>query len=173
MGILLCLKNADSKSIVLPLAKPPFSRQVLELTKKGDTMRTTRRGFTLVELLIVLAVIAALMGVATPASINAVQQAKASQVAQNFRNLKAALVTYFYTERPADPTEATWTDIVPNHLSAIPKNFDFSVTSSSGGKYTMTLTYNADDVDKQAVKDVLDEVNISGTYPTLQTTVQK
>jgi len=31
----------------------------------------------------------------------------------------------------------------------------------------------ADDVDKQAVKDILDEVNISCTYPTLQTTVQK
>ena len=151
-----------------------LSQVGLLIPQKGDdTTRTTKRGFTLVELLVTLAVIAALMGVATPASIDAVKQAKASQVAQNFRNLRAALVTYFYTERPATPTEATWTDIVPDHLSGVPKNFDFSVTGSSGGKYTVQLAYKADDVDKQAVKDILDEVNISGTYPTLQTTVQK
>ncbi|MFN3328164.1 MAG: type II secretion system protein, partial [Fervidobacterium pennivorans] len=42
-----------------------------------------RKGFTLIELLIVLAVIAALMSVATPLALNAVKNAKASQVAQN------------------------------------------------------------------------------------------
>jgi len=58
-----------------------------------------RKGFTLVELLIVLAVIAALMAVATPMAMNAVKQAKASQVAQNLNALKSAAEQYVYNEK--------------------------------------------------------------------------
>ncbi|MGC8819672.1 MAG: competence type IV pilus major pilin ComGC, partial [Fervidobacterium sp.] len=58
-----------------------------------------KKGFTLVELLIVLAVIAALMAVATPLALNALKEAKASQVAQNFRNIKAAVENYWNTEK--------------------------------------------------------------------------
>jgi len=88
------LEKRRLEEYIAPL--PNLLSQVgLLIPQKGvDTMRTTRRGFTLVELLVVFAVIGALMGVATPASINAVKQAKASQVAQNFRNLRAAVVTY-------------------------------------------------------------------------------
>lgn len=53
-------------------------------------------GFTLVELLIVLAVIAALIATITPLALNAIRRAKASQVAQNLRSLASALENAAY-----------------------------------------------------------------------------
>ncbi|ABR30403.1 type IV pilin [Thermosipho melanesiensis] len=50
-----------------------------------------KKGFTLVELLIVLAVISALLSVATPVALRAVAKAKATQVAMNLRNLSTSL----------------------------------------------------------------------------------
>ena len=55
-------------------------------------------GFTLVELLIVLAVIAALLAIVTPVAVNAVRRAKATQVASTLRNIAAAVQQYYYTE---------------------------------------------------------------------------
>lgn len=55
-------------------------------------------GFTLVELLIVLAVIAALLAIVTPVAVNAVKRAKATQVASTLRNVAAAVQQYYYTE---------------------------------------------------------------------------
>jgi type IV pilus assembly protein PilA len=112
-----------------------------------------RKGFTLVELLIVLAVIAALMAVATPVALNAVQNAKASQVAQNFRNIKTAFENYFNTERPTNPATAT-TDFLKNkgYLSSVPANFSLAVNPGTGGVYNVTITYTGKDVDADKVR---------------------
>ncbi len=53
-------------------------------------------GFTLVELLIVLAVIAALIATITPLALNAIRRARASQVTQNIRSLASALENAAY-----------------------------------------------------------------------------
>jgi len=80
-----------------------------------------RKGFTLVELLIVLAVIAALMAVATPLALNAVKNAKASQVAQNFRNIKTAYENWFNTEKPTTIGNMTLQQLKDNgYLSSVP-----------------------------------------------------
>jgi len=63
-------------------------------------------GFTLVELLIVLAVIAALLAIVTPVAVRAVSRAKATQVASTLRNIAAAVQQYYYTEAE-DATEVT------------------------------------------------------------------
>ena len=49
-----------------------------------------KEGFTLVELLIVLAVISALLGVITSVMVNAVKKARATKVVENLRNVKLA-----------------------------------------------------------------------------------
>ena len=113
-----------------------------------------RKGFTLVELLIVLAVIAALMAVATPLALNAVKNAKASQVAQNFRNLKAAFENYFNTEKPAKPEEVgTSTLLEKKYISSVPKNFDMDVKGASAGVYDVTIKYTGSDVDVKKVQE--------------------
>ncbi|WP_448522416.1 type II secretion system protein [Pseudothermotoga sp.] len=64
-------------------------------------IRNMVRGFTLIELLIVLAVIAALLAIVTPIALNAVAQAKATQVASNLRNIKSAVESYVMISRSA------------------------------------------------------------------------
>ncbi|SHN63556.1 type II secretion system protein [Fervidobacterium gondwanense] len=115
-----------------------------------------RKGFTLVELLIVLAVIAALMAVATPLALNAVKNAKASQVAQNFRNIKTAVENYWNTEKPTAAAAITGisigTLVSSKYLSATPTNFSVAVTTGTGGVYNCTITYSGKDVDADKVR---------------------
>lgn len=132
-----------------------------------------RKGFTLVELLIVLAVIAALMAVATPLALNAVKNAKASQVAQNFRNIKAAFENWWNTERPT-PENTTITNLRNSgYLSKIPSGFSDTITVASvaaqPGVYDVTISYTAGDVDTSKLQQYYPEV--SGT--TLTFRVQK
>ena len=59
-------------------------------------MKNRKRGFSLVELLIVLAVIAALIATITPVALNAISKSKATQVAQNLKTLANALENAAY-----------------------------------------------------------------------------
>ena len=125
-----------------------------------------RKGFTLVELLIVLAVIAALMAVATPLALNAVRNAKASQVAQNFRNIKAAFENWWNTERPSPVANTTITNLRNSgYLSKSPAGFSDTITVTSvatqPGVYNVTISYTAGDVDTSRLQQYYPEV--SGT----------
>ncbi len=114
-----------------------------------------RKGFTLIELLIVLAVIAALMAIVTPIALNAVSQAKATQVAANFRNIKSAVESYVNIERTLP---STWTSL-SGYLSSIPADFNFTVdTWDTTGAATVTITYNGT-VDVNKLRSVYDEIN--------------
>ncbi len=59
-------------------------------------MKNRKRGFSLVELLIVLAVIAALIATITPVALNAIRKAQATKVAQNMKTLAAAIENAAY-----------------------------------------------------------------------------
>ncbi|MFN6991924.1 MAG: type II secretion system protein [Fervidobacterium sp.] len=139
-----------------------------------------KKGFTLIELLIVLAVIAALMAVATPMALNAVKNAKASQVAQNFRNLKSAVENYWNTEKPANPTNITnWPSgvLVPGYINAIPANFSIgqpTAVTGQPGVYSITITYSGNDVELAKVQaNGMGEVASSGNNLVLTFNVQK
>ncbi|HPD39569.1 MAG TPA: type II secretion system protein [Mesotoga infera] len=55
-----------------------------------------KKGFSLVELLIVLAVMAALIATITPVALNAIKKSKATQVAQNLKTLASAIENAAY-----------------------------------------------------------------------------
>jgi len=57
-----------------------------------------RSGFTLIEMMIVLAIIAALAAILTPIGMNAINTAKASQVLSDVRNLKVGSEMYYIQE---------------------------------------------------------------------------
>lgn len=102
-----------------------------------------RKGFTLVELLIVLAVIAALMAVATPMALNAVKTAKASQVAQNLNALKSAVEQYVYSEKELPKSEASLT----NYMSKIPAGYNVTPDDAFvKGEATVTVAYTVGDI---------------------------
>jgi len=122
-----------------------------------------KKGYTLVELLIVLAVIAALMAVATPMALNAVKQAKASQVAQNLQNIKTAVENYVSTERtlPTNPNDL----VNKGYISTFPSDYkiDFSPNNLNSGESTVTIIYLLGDVKLSDVQNQNPSVVGTGT----------
>ena len=112
-----------------------------------------RKGFTLIELLIVLAIIAALMAVVTPIALNAVKKAKATQVAENFRNIKSAVESYFYVEGqpPTDLAELVTKGYLNN---ADTDNYTLYKTNNGDGSYTFEVDYSGKDVDGDTLTSV-------------------
>lgn len=138
-------------------------------------LKSMVRGFTLVELLIVLAVIAALLSIVTPIALNAVAQAKAVQVAANFRNIRSAVETYFYTNQATALNNATTTLVSKGYLTNWPAGFDIkggSVSFDSNATATFTITYEGG-VDLDRLKSILNEVKKDGDKLTLEATIVK
>lgn len=121
------------------------------------------RGFTLVELLIVLAVIAALLAIATPIALNAVAQAKATQVAATFRNIRAAAESYIFTERATGVDLGTL--VSSKYLTGNIDTTKWNVTSNSTQTVvTVTISYSGD-VDKNRLAVILPEAsNLTWTF---------
>ncbi len=119
-----------------------------------------KKGFTLVELLIVLAVIAALMAVATPMALNAVKKAKASQVAQNLNALKTSVEQYFFSEKDIPKTIDDLKDYVSN-FESISKSYRLRYDDglNDTGNATVVVVYNGVDVSPD---DVANQFNLAG-----------
>ena len=136
-----------------------------------------KKGFTLVELLIVLAVIAALMAVATPMALNAVKQAKASQVAQNLSNIMTALQNYVNLEH--DFTTDIDALVSKGYLSSKPDKYTIVATPtgstwSSSGEKRVRVQYGGNDVDvEKGVRKQNPNVKNVGGVPTLEATFTK
>jgi|GEM_PF-355907 len=121
-----------------------------------------KKGFTLVELLIVLAVIAALMAVATPMALNAVKQAKASQVAQNLNALKTSVEQYFFSEKKVPTGIADLKNYVSNFEESISKSYRLRYQDglNDTGNATVVVVYYGVDVSPAAVAN---QFNLAGT----------
>jgi len=105
-----------------------------------------KKGFTLVELLIVLAVIAALMAVATPMALNAVATARASQVAQNMANIASAIQTaYAVNGLPKDSTAAASKTYLAGYISTFPDGYEMAIDTGSKSSAAATIVYLLDD----------------------------
>jgi len=65
-------------------------------------IRNMVRGFTLVELLIVLAVIATLLAIITPYALGVIRQAQATQVASTLRNIRSLVEAYVTATKPTE-----------------------------------------------------------------------
>jgi len=118
-----------------------------------------KKGFTLVELLIVLAVIAALMAVATPVALNAVATAKANQVAQNLANLKSAVQTaYAVKGLPADDGAAASKTYLAGYISTFPDGYEVYIDFGAKNPAAATITYLLSDPTVDAIKKQNPEV---------------
>lgn len=124
-------------------------------------LKSMVRGFTLIELLIVLAVIAALLAIITPIALNAVAQAKATQVASNLRNIKLAVESYVNVEKQASATIANL--VQNNYLPATPTNYYVIVPATLTSIMDFVVGYSGGDVDINRVRNVYPDVEASGT----------
>lgn len=119
-------------------------------------------GFTLIELLIVLAVIAALLAIVTPVALNAVAQAKATQVASNLRNIRAAVESYVMIEK-ATPTNIndlaskgylTQTSELDKYVVNVPQPTEGATVVN------VTITYNGS-VDTSKLFSILPDATVT------------
>ena len=114
-----------------------------------------KRGFSLVELLIVLAVIAALIATITPVALNAIKKAQATKVAQNLKTLASSFENKAYVDGAAP------TDITDLGRDIDTTKYGVAYTESAGD-YTVVVFTN-EDVDLATVQGILK--NATGTAP--------
>jgi prepilin-type N-terminal cleavage/methylation domain-containing protein len=118
-------------------------------------MKNRKRGFSLVELLIVLAVIAALIATITPVALNAIKKAKATQVAQNLKTLASAIENKGYVEGATGIADLTKLTDVARDISS---QYEAYVIPDGSGEYTIWIVYNGTDVDVSEVSKILQDV---------------
>ncbi len=134
----------------------------------------------MIELLIVLAVMAALMAIATPIALNAVARANVMRVASNMRNIKSAIESYVSIERPSDTSglDLDIDDLVDSgYLSANPGNeYEMKVDNANWatkGEVIVTISYTGNDVDTTKLQEAYPDVKIVNNTPTITLTLRK
>ena len=118
---------------------------MLQLFKKR---MSNRKGFTLVELLVVVAIIGILAAIAIPRFTDATAQANGAKVQADLRTIDSAIMIYYATNKdyPADIAA-----LVPNYLAAAPASptgtIKIGTATITAGVYALTAdksraTYN-------------------------------
>ena len=79
--------------------------------------RRAQRGFTLIELMIVVAIIAILAGILIPNFVNARASAQTAACESNLQEIATAMELY-YADNQAYPTAASFTNVTPSLLTA-------------------------------------------------------
>jgi prepilin-type N-terminal cleavage/methylation domain-containing protein len=74
-------------------------------------LNTKRGGFTLVEIMIVVAIIALLAAIAVPNFLRSRRRAQATQVLQDLRMIDAAIDQYAIENNKSGGSAVNWTDI--------------------------------------------------------------
>ncbi|MCB1873657.1 MAG: prepilin-type N-terminal cleavage/methylation domain-containing protein [Gammaproteobacteria bacterium] len=115
------------------------------------SIRTCNLGFTLVELMIAVAILTIIAGIAIPAYNGYIREARISAAAANIEPLRIALEDYWLDNGTYNVGSGSWTPggnvLLPNTLNWQPdpgdKNmFNYSVTSNANS-YSISVTHIA------------------------------
>jgi prepilin-type N-terminal cleavage/methylation domain-containing protein len=88
------------------------------------------RGFTLVEIMIVVLIIGILLAIAVPSFMNARERSRTNACRSNLRQIQAAKEQWAMANRQGATATPTWTNLVPQFLQQQPN-------CPSGGTYTI------------------------------------
>jgi prepilin-type N-terminal cleavage/methylation domain-containing protein len=100
---------------------------------------STQKGFSLVELLIVVAIIAIIVAIAIPNLLTSRQSAQASAAAGDLRTINSAEIGY--AAGPGNGSYGNFTQLESNRM--LPSGFSSSATAYTRNGYTGALTQTA------------------------------
>ncbi|MGQ9658022.1 MAG: competence type IV pilus major pilin ComGC [Fimbriimonadales bacterium] len=92
--------------------------------------RSRARGYTLIEILIVVMIIGILLAIAVPSMFNASERARANACRANLRQIQAAKEQWALVNRRPGTATPSWANLVPQFLQRQPQ-------CPSGGTYTL------------------------------------
>ena len=129
-------------------------------------MKKTRKGFTLVELLIVVSILATLTATMTMSVSGATAKAKAATIASNIEAMKTAAAKYPYTLAEvgyalADiPTDVMLTESLPTWKDFSTGTIQYAVTTETGNgpnNWSVSVSFSKD-AEREAIKTALQEL---------------
>jgi len=131
-------------------------------------LRKKQKGFTLVELLIVIAIIAVLAAVVTPVTLSAINKSKATAVYAEMKSLETADLTHYVQNGEYFEDTAGFANFEINGVSFVAdvftsKNGTYTITANADGKRVITATDVADNV-KTELDAILSEEIETGDY---------
>ena len=97
-------------------------------------MKRTRKGFTLVELLITVAILAVLSTAMMMSVKDATPTAQATRVGSDFKAFATAVNLYFYDSKDVTPTQEYFVNHSDDYLSG-GKLKNYTITSDDSGKW--------------------------------------
>ena len=92
--------------------------------------RRRERGFTLVEIMIVVLIICILLAIAVPSFMNARERSRANACRANLRQIQAAKEQWAMATNQRATATPAWDDLVPTFMQQQP-------SCPSGGNYTI------------------------------------
>ncbi|MDW8107535.1 MAG: prepilin-type N-terminal cleavage/methylation domain-containing protein [Armatimonadota bacterium] len=92
--------------------------------------RRAKRGFTLVEIMIVVLIIGILLAIAVPNFIGARERSRANACRSNLRQIQAAKEQWAMATNQGPTAEPNWNNLVPTFIQRQP-------SCPSGGNYTI------------------------------------
>ena len=92
--------------------------------------RSRTRGYTLIEILIVVMIIGILLAIAVPSMFNASERARANACRLNLRQIQAAKEQWALVNRRPGTAWPSWANLVPQFLQGQPQ-------CPAGGTYTL------------------------------------
>ena len=123
-------------------------------------MKRNQKGFTLMELMVVIVIVAILAAVAVPLYINYVKDAQLTEAKSAIGAvISAEQAAYQKSVMVGTPTYSSYADLVTNKLVDISEaeiNWDFKTTSASETGYVVVATF--------APKGVVSDPPVTVTY---------
>jgi type IV pilus assembly protein PilA len=104
-------------------------------------MKSDRRGFTLIELMIVVGIIGVLAAIAIPAYSTYTKKAKLSEITNAMGALGSSLVEYYQAQgaMPVEDAATSYTNGSPTTTDSVADSFGISVPGTHLGNGTVTV----------------------------------
>lgn len=119
-------------------------------------LNTKRGGFTLVEIMIVVAIIALLAAIAVPNFLRSRKRSQATQIVEDLRQIDSAIDQWAIENNKKEGDAVTWAD-VQKYIKTGTRLYTSNGTDVIGGSFTITAVDTAPQV-AQASYDALSDV---------------